>query len=126
MDKKQFTIKIENLVPTLVDIDAKIPCDNDGYSINFAFDDDWGNYRVKTGIFVCGGATHTSVFEGNICKVPRIKDGRMRWRQRGSEKMAVPTATAVAPAIMNSSMSTALQTPPMPRIGREGRRLCTS
>ena len=75
MDKKQFTIKIENLVPTLVDIDAKIPCDNDGYSINFAFDDDWGNYRVKTGIFVCGGATHTSVFEGNICKVPRIKDG---------------------------------------------------
>lgn len=75
MDKKQFTIKIENLVPTLVDIDAKIPCDNDGYSINFDFDAEWASYRVKTGIFVCRGTTHTSVFEGNICKVPRIKDG---------------------------------------------------
>ena len=114
MDKKQFAIKIENLVPTLVDIDAKIPCDNDGYSINFAFDEEWANYRVKTGIFVCGGATHTSVFEGNVCKIPRIKDGTRCYigvvtgeiteenaipdkkTSRWCEVEAVPTITSIA------------------------------
>ncbi len=35
----------------------------------------------------------------------------------GSTKFAVPTCTAVAPAIMNSSTSAAVAMPPMPMIG---------
>ena len=35
----------------------------------------------------------------------------------GSTKLAVPTCTAVAPAIMNSSASRASAMPPMPMIG---------
>ncbi len=35
----------------------------------------------------------------------------------GSTKLAVPTWTAVAPAIMNSSTSSAVAIPPMPMIG---------
>ena len=35
----------------------------------------------------------------------------------GSTKFAVPTCTAVAPAMMNSSASSTVAMPPMPRIG---------
>ena len=38
-------------------------------------------------------------------------------QMNGSTKFMVPTCTAFAPAIMNSSTSSAVAIPPMPRIG---------
>ena len=38
-------------------------------------------------------------------------------QMNGSTKFAVPTWTAVAPAMMNSSASSTVAMPPIPRIG---------
>ena len=71
---KQISVKVENLIPTLLN-DIEIVCGNSGYTIKFTFDEEWNKYNVKTALFVCGGVTYDSVFEGDTCKVPAIEKG---------------------------------------------------
>ena len=71
---RQINIKVENLIPTLLN-DTEIVCGNSGYTIKFTFDEEWSKYNVKTALFVCGGVTYDSVFEGDTCKVPIIEKG---------------------------------------------------
>ena len=49
----------------------------------------------------------------------------MRAEAVGSAKVAVPTCTAEAPARRNSTASSAVMIPPIPRIGRCGRARAT-
>lgn len=74
-DNKQINIKIEDLIPTLLDGCQNIVCGNGDFTVNFSFDEEWTEHNVKTALFVCGGVTYPSVFEGNICNVPEIADG---------------------------------------------------
>lgn len=72
---KTINIKVEALVPTLLEGCKSIVCDNSDYKVHFKFDEEWRNLNVKTGLFVCGGVTYSSVFDGDTCKVPELKDG---------------------------------------------------
>ena len=72
---KTINIKVEALVPTLLEGCKSIVCDNSDYKVHFEFDEEWRNLNVKTGLFVCGGVTYSSVFDGDTCKVPELKDG---------------------------------------------------
>lgn len=72
---RQINIKVENLVPILQEGCNKILCGNGDYEVHFSFDEEWANYNVKTALFVCGGDTFYSVFEGEDCEVPEIDGG---------------------------------------------------
>lgn len=50
-------------------------CGNSGYSINFTFDAEWGEYRTKTARFIYDDKTYTDVlFEGTSCPVPILRN----------------------------------------------------
>lgn len=50
-------------------------CGNSGYSIEFAFDAEWAEYRTKTARFIFDDKTYTDViFEGTTCPVPILKN----------------------------------------------------
>ena len=74
-NEKQINIAVEKLVPELLGGCKKILCANGDYAVHFSFDEEWANYNVKTALFVCGGNTFTSVFEGEDCEVPEIDGG---------------------------------------------------
>lgn len=74
-NEKQINIAVEKLVPKLLEGCDKIFCDNGDYTVHFSFDEEWANQNVKTALFVCGGGTFYSVFEGEDCEVPEIDGG---------------------------------------------------
>jgi hypothetical protein len=74
-NEKQINIAVNKLVPELLEGCNKIFCANGDYKVHFSFDEEWANYNVKTALFVCGGNTLYSVFEGEDCEVPEIDGG---------------------------------------------------
>lgn len=49
-------------------------CGNSDFIVNFDFDDEWLEHRLKTARFIYGGSYTDMVFEGNQCPVPVISD----------------------------------------------------
>lgn len=50
----------------------QLVCGNSDYQIEFAFDEEWDSYPVKTARFIWNGQYADVVFEGNICPAPVI------------------------------------------------------
>lgn len=112
--EKTINIRVEKLVPTLLEGCKEILCGNGDYIVHFLFDEEWSEYNVKTALFVCGDTTYASVFEGDYCEVPEIDGGMIcfigvvsgdyrnvevepkkkttRWVEVG----AIPTITSIA------------------------------
>lgn len=67
-------IAVVNKVANYQARDGDIVCGNSDYQIEFAFDSEWDSHTVKTARFVTGGTYQDVVFEGNLCKVPIIKN----------------------------------------------------
>ena len=51
-----------------------IVCRNSDYTIKFDFDSEWSGYNFKTALFVFNGKLVPVPFDGNVCKVPKLKD----------------------------------------------------
>lgn len=49
-------------------------CGNSGYTVEFAFDDEWNDYETKTARFIYDGKITDVVFTGNVCAVPVISN----------------------------------------------------
>lgn len=63
-------IIINNKIATYVKRSGAVVCGNSDYVAEFAFDQEWDAYPIKTARFVFGGSYVDQVFEGRTCQVP--------------------------------------------------------
>jgi hypothetical protein len=112
--KKQINIEVKDKVATLVSMNFNLVGGNSDYEVVFEFDGDWGNYPVKTAVFVYGN--HKPVYqvvEGNICKGVAIENATMCLVGAFAGDI-MTTTPAEVPCVMRSILDEANGVPEAP------------
>jgi hypothetical protein len=65
-------IKVEGRIATNLTPEVKLVTKNDGYTVEFEFDENWSVSNLKTALFIANGHCIPVPFVGNICSVPML------------------------------------------------------
>ena len=65
-------IKVEGRIATNLTPEVKLVTKNDGYTVEFEFDETWSVSSLKTALFIANGHCIPVPFVGNICNVPML------------------------------------------------------
>lgn len=65
-------IKVEGRIATNLTPEVKLVTKNDGYSVEFEFDETWSVSSLKTALFIANGHCIPVPFVGNVCNVPML------------------------------------------------------
>lgn len=67
-------VAVNNKIATYRQRDGSIVCGNKGYSVQFSFDAEWEEHRVKTARFIYNSHVVDTVFEGDTVEVPILRN----------------------------------------------------
>ena len=65
-------IKVEGRIATNLTPEVKLVTKNDGYTVEFEFDETWSVSSLKTALFIANGHCIPVPFTGNVCNVPML------------------------------------------------------
>lgn len=65
-------IKVEGRIATNLTPEVKLVTKNDGYTVEFEFDETWSVSSLKTALFIANGHCIPVPFVGNVCNVPML------------------------------------------------------
>ena len=67
-------VQVKNRVAINVTPDIEIVCKNDGYEVEFEFDEIWEASNIKTALFITPNGTMAIPFNGIKCAIPAIEN----------------------------------------------------
>ena len=108
---QRITIQIRDKIATCL-TELPVVCGNSDYVVDFDFDQEWDEHRVKTARFIANGEKFDVVFEGIACPMPPIFKAKIVWVgvYAGNISTSTPAIVYCKPGILDADGM-----PPAPR-----------
>lgn len=67
-----ITVQVKDKKALNITPEVTLVCRNEGYTVEFEFDEAWKEHTLKTAIFVYNGKPELVPFAGNVCEIPTL------------------------------------------------------